>query len=180
VLRTERLGLRQITAADDEGLFSIFCDDEVTEYYAWDTFTSTGQGHALAARTAAQFARREAIRWGLVLPGMPHVITTCGYTRWNQDNCLAVLGYDLARRHWRQGLMSEAVAAVLRLGFEQMRLHRVEATVIAGNTASAALLNRAGFRREGVLRERVLKRGVFRDVWMFGMARADWTQCPGL
>lgn len=170
--------LRQISAADGEGLFGIFCDDEVTEYYAWDTFTSTEQGNELAARTAAQFARREAIRWGLVLPGVPQIIGTCGYTRWDRDNCYAVLGYDLARRYWRQGLMSEAVAAVLRLGFEQMRLHRVEATVIAGNTASAALLNRAGFRREGVLRERVLKRGVFRDIWMFGFTRADWLRNP--
>jgi RimJ/RimL family protein N-acetyltransferase len=40
--------------------------------------------------------------------------------------------------------MSEAVAAVLRFGFEQMALHRVEATVLTGNTASAALLGRAG------------------------------------
>jgi [ribosomal protein S5]-alanine N-acetyltransferase len=176
VLRTERLVLRQITAADGDGLFGIFCDDEVTEYYAWDTFTSADQGHALAARVAAQFARREAIRWGLVLPGVPRIIGTCGYTRWDQDNRFAVLGYDLARLHWRQGLMSEAVAAVLRQGFDQMRLHRVEASVMAGNAASAALLTRAGFRREGVMRERVLKRGAFRDVWMFGITRADWTQ----
>ena len=124
----------------------------------------TCQGHALAARVAARFARREAIRWGLVLPGVPHIIGTCGYTRWDRDNHYAVLGYDLARPYWRQGLMTEAVAAVVRLGFEQMDLHRVEATVIAGNAASAALLSRAGFGREGVLRERVLNRGVFRDV----------------
>lgn len=44
----------------------------------------------------------------------------------------------------------------------------------AGNTASAALLRRAGFRQEGVLRERALKRGIFRDVQMFGITVADW------
>lgn len=174
VLRTERLVLRQITEADGEGLFSIFADDEVTEHYAWDTFTSIAQGHELATRTAGQFRRREAIRWGLLLPGAPRIIGTCGYTRWVQDNHFAILGYDLARQHWRSGLMSEAVAAVLRLGFEQMALHRVEASVMAGNTASATLLGRAGFSREGVLRERALKRGTFRDVWMYGITRADW------
>jgi [ribosomal protein S5]-alanine N-acetyltransferase len=90
------------------------------------------------------------------------------------EGLFAILGYDLAREYWRRGLMSEAVAAVLRLGFEQMGLHRVEATVMAGNTASAALLGRAGFRREGVMRERALKQGEFRDVWMFGLIRTDW------
>lgn len=174
VLRTRRLVLRQITEADGEGLFDIFADDQVTEHYAWDAFTSIGQGHELAARTAALFRQRTAIRWGLLLPASPQIIGTCGYTRWDQDNHFAVLGYDLARPYWRQGLMSEAVAAVLQLGFGPMALHRVEATVITGNAASAALLYRAGFRCEGVLRERALKRGAFRDVQMFGLTRDLW------
>jgi ribosomal-protein-alanine N-acetyltransferase len=174
VLRTERLVLRQITESDGADLFGIFADDQVTEYYAWDTFTSVEQGHALAARTAELFRLRQAVRWGLVLPASPHVVGTCGFTRWDRDNRFAVLGYDLARPYWRRGLMSEAVAAVLRLGFERMELHRVEATVMAGNVASATLLGRAGFRREGVLRERVLKRGAFTDMWMFGITDAEW------
>lgn len=176
VLRTDRLILRQISESDGEGLFGIFADDEVTEYYAWDTFTDVEQGHALAVRTAEQFRRREAIRWGLLLPGSSCIIGTCGYTRWNQENRFAILGYDLARQYWRRGLMSEALAEVLRTGFGQMTLHRVEATVMAGNTASAMLLDRAGFAREGVLRERGLKGGVFRDVWMFGITHAGWTR----
>jgi hypothetical protein len=49
VLRTERLVLRQVTESDGEGLFGIFADDEVTEFYAWDRFTDLGQGHELAA-----------------------------------------------------------------------------------------------------------------------------------
>lgn len=176
VLRTERLVLRQITESDGEGLFGIFADDQVTHHYAWDAFTSVEQGHQLAAHTAEQFRRREAIRWGLLLPGTPHIIGTCGFTRWNRDNQFAVLGYDLARPYWRRGLMSETVAAVMRLGFERMALHRVEATVLTGNTASATLLSRAGFHREGVLRGRVRKAGAFRDVWMFGITRADWAE----
>jgi [ribosomal protein S5]-alanine N-acetyltransferase len=173
VLRTQRLVLRQITEADGEGLFGIFADDRVTEYYGWDTFTSVEQGHELAARTAAQFRQHTAIRWGLLQPDSPQIIGTCGYTRWDQDNQFAVLGYDLARPYWRRGLMSEAVAAVLRLGFEQMTLHRVEATVMTGNTASSSLLRRAGFECEGTLRERMLKQGTFRDLQMFGLTRSD-------
>lgn len=46
--------------------------------------------------------------------------------------------------------------------------------MLTGNTASAALLGRAGFQREGVLRGRFLKREAFWDVWMFGLTRADW------
>lgn len=173
VLRTERLLLRQITESDGEGLYDIFADEEVTEHYAWDAFTAVEQGHELAARTAEQFRQRESIRWGLVLPGSARIIGTCGYTRWNEDNRFAILGYDLARDYWRRGLMSEAVAAVLRLGFAEMALHRVEATVMAGNTASAALLTRAGFSHEGTMRERTLKQNTYRDLWMFGLVHGS-------
>jgi hypothetical protein len=52
VLRTERLVLWQITESGGEGLFGIFADGEVTEFYAWDRFTDVGQGHELAASPA--------------------------------------------------------------------------------------------------------------------------------
>jgi hypothetical protein len=63
---------------------------QVTEHYAWDTFTSIGQGHAVAAKNAGQFRQGEALRWGLLPHGGTQIIGTCGYTRWSQDNHFAV------------------------------------------------------------------------------------------
>jgi hypothetical protein len=64
VLRTERLTLRRLTEAEGEGLFDIFADDQLTEYYAWDTFTDLEQGHELAIRSVEQYRQQEAMRWG--------------------------------------------------------------------------------------------------------------------
>lgn len=174
VLRTERLMLRQITESDGPDLFDIFGDDQVTAHYAWDTFTSIEQGHALAEQTARAFAQRESLRWGLIPHGSEAIVGTCGYTRWSRDNRFAILGYDLARPYWHGGLMTEAVTEVLRFGFERMDLNRVEALVMAGNVASITLLSRVGFTHEGELRGRALHRGEFRDVWTFGLLRSEW------
>jgi ribosomal-protein-alanine N-acetyltransferase len=174
VLRTTRLILHQITESDGGGLFDIFGDSQVTEHYAWDTFTSLDQGPRAGGQTAGQFRQGEALRWGLLPHGGAQIIGTCGYTRWNHDNHFAVIGYDLASRHWRQGLMTEAVTAVLHYGYEQMELNRVEATVLTGNTASIALLKRIGFQHEGELRKRVLHRGRYHNVHIFGLTRSDW------
>jgi RimJ/RimL family protein N-acetyltransferase len=62
------------------------------------------------------------------------------------------LGYALARRWWRQGLMSEAVTAMIEWALAQPTIYRVWATCDADNVASARLLERVGMEREGVLR----------------------------
>jgi [ribosomal protein S5]-alanine N-acetyltransferase len=173
-LPTARLLLRRITEADAAGLFDVFSDDEVTEYYAWDTFTDPQQGRELAAASVEQYHQRTALRWGLALSGTSKLIGTCGYTRWNQEHRFAILGYDLARAHWGRGLITEAVATVVGFGFEKLDLNRVEATVLAGNTASIAVLNRAGFRLEGHFAERAWHRGTFHDVQMYGLLRSAW------
>jgi [ribosomal protein S5]-alanine N-acetyltransferase len=60
--------------------------------------------------------------------------------------------YVLARRWWRQGLMSEAVAAVVQWALAQPMIYRVWATCDVENVASPRLLERVGMEREGVPR----------------------------
>jgi ribosomal-protein-alanine N-acetyltransferase len=178
VLRTTRLYLRRITESDADGLFEIFSDDEVTRYYAFDTFTHIDQARELVVRGAELYQRQEAMRWGLCLADADRIIGTCGYTRWSREHHFAILGYDMGRPYWGRGLMSEAVGAVLRLGFEQMRLNRVEATVLVDNSASIAVLARAGFQREGRLTERIWHRGAYHDVYLYGLTRSRWLARP--
>ena len=63
--------------------------------------------------------------------------------------------------------------AVLDYGFAALGPHRIEATVTPGNTASAALLQRHGFRREGLLRGYGEWKGAFQDVEMFARLSGD-------
>lgn len=172
-LETERLVLRALTFADAEALFRIFADAEVTRFYAWETFTRLEQAQQVLEQTAELCRRQEAMRWGLTLKGEPTIIGTCGYTRWNQPNRWAMIGYDLARHYWGQGLMSEAVRAVVRFGFEEMNVHRIEATVITGNSTSMKVLSKAGFREEGVMKERSYNQGQFQDVHLFALLRQE-------
>ena len=174
-LETKRLVLRTLAATDAEAIFRIFSDAEVTRFYAWETFTHIEQAQQLLARTAELYQRQEAIRWGLILKGEQGVIGTCGYTRWNRENNWGMIGYDLERRYWGQGLMSETIRQVIRFGFKEMDLHRIEATVIAGNRASMNVLSKAGFREEGVMRERSYHQQQFQDVHLFALLRQEFS-----
>ncbi|MGA2494940.1 MAG: GNAT family protein [Roseiarcus sp.] len=75
----------------------------------------------------------------------------------------ATLGYWMGAPHAGKGRMTRAVAAVIRFGFDTLRLHRIEAACIPGNAPSIALLERNGFRREGFARAYLKINDAWRD-----------------
>ena len=64
--------------------------------------------------------------------------------------------------------------AVLRLSFEDMRVHRVEAQHEVDNPASGSVMRKCGMRHEGTLRGRIFNKGRFSDVELYAMLRSDW------
>ena len=85
----------------------------------------------------------------------------------------AELGYWIGVPFWGQGHATEAVAAVLAFGFGPLGLHRIHATVFPRNPASARVLEKSGFRREGLLRGYARKEGAFEDLVMYARLRTD-------
>jgi ribosomal-protein-alanine N-acetyltransferase len=84
------------------------------------------------------------------------------------------LGYVLGRPWWGQGLMSEAVDAVLQAAMAQPQVWRVDALCDEANTASARLLARVGMQREGLLRKVVMHPNAAahpRDAWLYARTR---------
>ncbi len=79
----------------------------------------------------------------------------------------AELGYWLAEPFWGRGIASDAVRSLTEYAFERFRLKRIFATPFAGNVASERVLVKAGYSREGVLRNAVIKDGVVRDQVMY-------------
>ena len=74
----------------------------------------------------------------------------------------------------RHGYAREALELLVGLAFDWLNLHRLEATINADNTASLALLEKVGFQREGVLRDRVFHEGRYVAEVYLGLLRHDW------
>jgi len=114
------------------------------------------------------------VRWAICRrEDTDRVVGTCGYNLWVQTSRRGLLGFDLARDCWRQGIMTEALTAVLQFGFGAMSLNRAEAIVLVANEASHGLLTRLGFQREGILREYEYLKGRPLDMVMFSLLRSD-------
>jgi ribosomal-protein-alanine N-acetyltransferase len=88
----------------------------------------------------------------------------------------AELGYWLGTGHCGQGYMSDAVGELLAYGFGTLQLHRFEAATLPDNLASIKVLERNGFRREGLVRSYLKINGVWRDHLLFGLLEDDYAR----
>jgi ribosomal-protein-alanine N-acetyltransferase len=86
----------------------------------------------------------------------------------------AELGYWIARDHWKNGYASEAARAIIRHGFEATPLNRIAAYHFTRNPASGRVLQNAGMRYEGLLRQHIKKWGQYEDCVFYALIRSDY------
>lgn len=173
VLETKRLILRPLEKGDLPALFALNGDEEVMRYTPHGPWKTAADGEAWFERVKANHEKGEAVEFVIVLRDGGRPIGTMCLFRFNEAVGSAEIGYLLVREHWGKGLMKEAVAALVEFGFETLALERLEAQLDPRNAASAKVLERAGFTREGHQRRNFFAKGEFSDTWLYGMLRED-------
>jgi RimJ/RimL family protein N-acetyltransferase len=175
-LGTERLHLRRIKQADTEAWLAVFNHPEVMRYLTdfGHSTTNLNEVESIIKWTDDIFTQQTGIRWAITLKPDSRMIGSCGFHLYKRRDRCAEIGYELQHDYWRQGIMSEALSAVLEFGFKQMQLHRAEANVTEGNQPSGGLLRRLGFKLEGTWRDKVFARGQFHNLWQFGLLENEY------
>jgi ribosomal-protein-alanine N-acetyltransferase len=173
-LMTQRLRLRQIRPDDAEAFFAIFSDEETMKYYGHPPHSTLDKTRAWIMQVGARYAQHEAIRWGVTFADQDEIIGSCSFHHIAAHGQRVETGYDLNRKYWGQGVMTEAMSAVLTYGFGTLELHRIEAVIDIQNVRSKALLEKLGFTYEGNLRQRYYMEGCFEDEHYFGLLKHEW------
>lgn len=171
-IETERLVLREIMPDDAPAVFAIFSDAEVMRYYDLNAYQNPDQAAELIDFFDESFEVERAIRWGIERKSDQRLIGTCGYVWLRQYR--GEIGYELARAHWRNGYMQEALDAILEFGFDELQLNRIEALVMLENLASAQLLRKIGFQQEGILRQHDFFKEAFHDMRLFALLKDEF------
>jgi RimJ/RimL family protein N-acetyltransferase len=98
-----------------------------------------------------------------------------GFSNLNEFIKRAEVGYWLGEKYWRQGITEEALRAFVKFAFLKVKLVRLQADVAVENKASANLLKKVGFKKEGLRRkaERAKSTGEWHDTYAFGLLRSD-------
>ncbi|GAB4209538.1 MAG: GNAT family protein [Roseiflexaceae bacterium] len=176
VLETERLVLRALTLDDADAMFASRSDPQVIRYFGTLPMTAHEQAAEQIERVLTDYREQNGIRWAITRRGDDYMIGSCGFWRLVKPHFRAELGYDLLPQWWGQGIMTEAIMAVLRFAFTTMGLHSIEAQIHPDNIASRRVLEKLGFVQEGYFRENYydVVEERFTDTAVFSLLKSEF------
>ena len=174
-LETDRLILWNVGNEDIDFIYQLFSNEKVCEFlYDEEVFTTRNE----ALEFVESYTTPEESgfnRWILVEKNQQQ-LGTCGFHYWDKTNNIEEIGYDLWHEYWGQGYMKEALIVAIESGFNNMALNRINAFVALGNINSIKLLEKLGFKNEGIYRDKHLFRGKYYDHYAFSLLKRDWNQ----
>ena len=174
-IQGKRVRLRGPTTGDADDVFALFSDPRVMRYWSRAPMRERGEAEGLVGEMLEGFERRELINW-VIVDAEDHAIGTCTLFHFDPRHRRAEIGYALRSDHWGRGLASETVSSAIDWAFNTLDLHRVEADIDPRNEASRRVLERLGFRSEGVLRERFFVGDSATDSELFGVLASEWRE----
>jgi [ribosomal protein S5]-alanine N-acetyltransferase len=141
-----------VSGTDAPAILRLYSDARVMEYRGEPVFTDRAQSERLVFHWRKLFASGQGLRWGIEDKN-GQLLGTLGFKSMLHQHRRADLGYELDPAHWNKGIMTEAVNAVVKYGFEKMQLHSIEANITPGHIASQRVLEKLGFRLEAHYKE---------------------------
>jgi ribosomal-protein-alanine N-acetyltransferase len=117
-METKRLVLRELSHRDTEALFQNYSDEDISNNFMDAPFTKLEQAKYMIDAFNAEYRRGNAITWAISLKGASVLIGTCSYMIESSSN--VEIGYDLSKAHWGNGLMYEALYAIIDFGFNSL------------------------------------------------------------
>jgi ribosomal-protein-alanine N-acetyltransferase len=173
-LTTDRLRLRPFTGADTDAIFALHRSAHILRYWDAPPWRDRAQADRFIVTCGRMAEDGSGARLALERLSDQAFIGWCTLARWNPDFRSASVGYCLDDAAWGQGYATEAGRSLLQWAFDTLDLHRVQAEVDTRNAASARVLEKLGFVREGTLREDCIVDGVVSDSWVYGLLRREW------
>ena len=174
-----RVRLRWLTEGDVDALYAVFSDEVMMRFWSSPAMTDRAEAVALLARVHDFFNKKTGFQWGIERKTDGQVMGTCTIFHLDAANMRGEVGYGLASVYWNQGYMIEALTALVDFAFGTLRLRRLEADVDPRNANSLKVLDKLGFQREGLLRERWNVGNEIQDTAFLGLLAKEWRNGSG-
>ena len=173
-LLTPRLLLRRLQKKDYLDMHDYSRDSEVTKFLTWEPHPDPHYTMRYLSFIIPKYRSGEFHDWAVIHLETGKMIGTCGFTSFNYMHNSAEIGYVLNRNYWGRGLAAEAIRAVMRVGFFDLNLHRIEAKYMIGNEKSRRVMEKCGMQFEGVQRDAMYIKNRYETIGIFSILSADY------
>ena len=178
-LKTCRLVLRPMSVRDTDDMFSYASRADLTEYLLWAPHASRGYTRDYLKYIESRYRIGDFYDWAVVERESGRMIGTCGFTRFDPPHNSAEIGYVLNPDYHGRGYATEVSDRVIRYGFEELGLHRIEAKFMQGNDASLRVMEKLGMTFEGYRRDAMLVKGKYRTIGMCALLADEYAEKVG-
>src|SRR6478752_7515719 len=173
VINTNRLILKGISPQVIHELFATGSEDDIKAFFGIDEkgYQRFKEMHEKGIVTHAY----SLFFFLLIEKDTGKPIGECGFHTWNKTHMRAEIYYiKRADAYMRKVFMTEALEQVIKYGFENMELHRIEALIAYSNIPSLKLMGRLGFVFEGTMREDYVVNGKSEDSDCYSLLKQEW------
>ena len=172
-LETDRLRLRPFTFADEPAVFGLASDPEIARFVRFEAHRTPADTCAFLRLVHQHYEHGDPFAWAIVRRADDRLVGSCGFVSRAPERHAAEIGYWLGRAYWGKGYAVEAARALVRYGFEQMHLERVEAKCFVQNRAGQRVIEKLGMKYEGTDCSEMIK-GEYPELRLYAVARQDW------
>lgn len=173
-IQTERLTLREMKRSDAKDMYEYSSNPKTCAYLLWDVHKSEEFTKDFIDYVISKYKSAEYTDWALVYRDTGKMIGTAGFTKVDEENRVAEIGYVLNPTYWGRGIATEAAAAVIKFAFETLNMHRVEAKFMFGNDASLAVMKKLGMKFEGYQRDLLYVKGKYRTIGTASILKSEY------
>ncbi|MDQ0429310.1 RimJ/RimL family protein N-acetyltransferase [Planomicrobium stackebrandtii] len=175
MLETIRFYLREFVQEDWKAVHTYASQEIVSQYQPWGPNSPQETKRYITDVLQQQLEQpRTGFTFAIVWKGTDRVIGAGELSAIDSTNRSGEIGYILHPDYWGQGIASDLALVLLKFGFEERRLHRIEARCDPQNMGSQRVLEKAGMVKEGRLRQNLRMNNGWRDSLLYGILEDEW------
>lgn len=174
-LETDRLILRKFELNDAEAMYNNWAsDDEVTKYVTWNSHANVEVTKEKISEWVESYKNDNVYQWIMVLKETNEPIGAIAVVKEKEVKKIAELGACIGKKWWGKGYTAEALKKVVDFLLDDVNYNRIEAVHVIDNPNSGKAMIKAGFKYEGILRQRGLNKNKENiDLAMYSILKSD-------
>nr|WP_035283173.1 MULTISPECIES: GNAT family protein [unclassified Clostridium] len=174
-IETERLILRRFEYADGESMLKYWISDpKIQSMYSEPVYSTKEEVKALLDKYKSSYEKDDYYRWAVELKETGECIGQIAYFFVDNKNHFAEIEYCIGKNFQKRGLATEATKAVIKYGFDNINLHKVQISHKSINTPSKKVIEKCGFVYEGTLRDFFYDNGTYVDRLYYSILKDEF------